>query len=59
MKKHISRKEKLEMLLNAIDLTALVIEVTLDNIVYKPKHYSKLREKINKELLILNTTVYI
>jgi hypothetical protein len=59
MKKVITRKEKLEMLLRAIDLPALVVEVTLDNIKYKPKDYSSLKEIINEELRILNIEVSI
>jgi|LakMenE01Jun11ns_1017448.scaffolds.fasta_scaffold8055237_1 hypothetical protein len=59
MKKVITRKDKLEMLLRAIDLPALVVEVTLDNIKYKPKDYSSLKEIINEELRILNIEVSI
>jgi hypothetical protein len=59
MKKVITRKDKLEMVLRAIDLPALVVEVTLDNIKYKPKDYSSLKEIINEELRILNIEVSI
>lgn len=59
MKKVITRKDKLEMLLRAIDLPALVVEVTLDNIKYKPKDYSSLKEIIKEELRILDIEVSI
>ena len=59
MAKTITRKEQLEMLLRAIDLPALVVEVTLDNIIYKPIAYTKLRNLILEELAVLEITVII
>jgi hypothetical protein len=59
MARIITRKEKLEMLLRAIDLPALVIEAELDGIKYKPKDYSNLKIIILEELRLLQITVSI
>jgi hypothetical protein len=59
MARLITRKEKLEMLLRAIDLPALVIEAELEGVKYKPQDYSALKLKIKEELRILQITVSI
>jgi cAMP phosphodiesterase len=59
MNKKPTRVELLNMLLTAIDLPALVVEVTLDNVKYKPKQYKELRMLILQELKILSIEVSI
>lgn len=54
-----TRKEKLEMLLAAIELPLLVVEVEHNNIKYKPKNYQDLKLILEEELKTLSIEVNI
>lgn len=54
MKKQLSRKDELLLLLKAISLPLLVIEITAYNRKWKPLQYSELQLLIEEELKTLS-----
>ena len=59
MKRILTRKEKLQLILSAITLPLVVVEIEFDNVKYNQSQYKDLKILLEEELATLDIIVYI